>query len=331
MTTLILSFLAYAAIIFLAGVVLSYAADQIAEITGFGRLLIGSILLAGATSLPELTVDITAVRLGHVDLAAGDLIGSCLMNLLILAVLDLTTYSRGKMLSREAAAHALSATLSTVMLAVVALAILASGKLPNFELVGLAPATWVIIALYVLGVRVVFIDQRIAAAAAPQPQTSPHRIPVWRPFTMFALATVALVIVGPRLAETAGNLADASGLGKTFVGTTLVALTTSLPELVSSFVAIRMGAADLAVGNVFGSNAFNMLLFVVLDFLQPGSVYAAVSPTHVVTSLAVIIATSTAVMGQLYRVERRSPLIEPDAWLIILISMAALGIVYQSG
>ena len=74
-----------------------------------------------------------------------------------------------------------------------------------------------------------------------------------------------------------------------------------------------------------------MLLFVVLDFMHPGSVYASVSPTHVITSLAVIIATCAAVMGQLYRVERRRPFIEPDAWLVVLISCLALWIVYQAG
>lgn len=331
MTTLILLFFAYAVVIFIAGVILSHSADQIAEITGFGRLLIGSILLAGATSLPELTVDVTAVQLGHTDLAAGDLMGSCLMNLLILAILDLTTYSRGKMLSREAAAHALSATLSIAMVAIVSLAILANDKIPALEIGGLVLPTWMVVLIYVFGVRVVFIDQRIAAAAAPEGAEHPVKVPLWIPIAKFAAATVALILVGPRLAETAGKLAEVSGLGNTFVGTTLVALTTSLPELVSSLVAIRMKAFDLAIGNVFGSNAFNMLLFVVLDFMYPGSVYSAVSQAHVVTSLAVIVATSAAVMGQLYRVERRSPFIEPDAWLVILVSLAALGIVYQAG
>jgi len=84
-----LEFLALAAVIAPAGTFLAKSADQIAEITRLGRLLVGSVLLAAATSLPELTVDISAVRQGMPDLAVGDLFGSSLMNLLILAVLDL--------------------------------------------------------------------------------------------------------------------------------------------------------------------------------------------------------------------------------------------------
>ena len=89
--------------IVVAGTYLAKCADANAEITKFGRMLIGSVLLAGATSLPELTVDISAIRLGAPDLAIGDLLGSCLANLLILAVLDLIQRSTGGMLPRRAA------------------------------------------------------------------------------------------------------------------------------------------------------------------------------------------------------------------------------------
>ena len=82
-----LEFLALAMVVALAGTYLARSADQIAEITRLGRLLIGSVLLAAATSLPELTVDLSAVRQGMPDLAVGDLFGSSLMNLLILASL----------------------------------------------------------------------------------------------------------------------------------------------------------------------------------------------------------------------------------------------------
>ena len=88
-------FIVCAGIIILAGTFLTRYADAIAEITKLGRLVVGSVLLAGATSLPELTVDISAVRLGLADLAVGDLLGSSLMNLLILALLDLSHHSRG--------------------------------------------------------------------------------------------------------------------------------------------------------------------------------------------------------------------------------------------
>ena len=91
-----------------------------------------------------------------------------------------------------------------------------------------------------------------------------------------------------------------------------------------------MGAFDLAVGNIFGSNTFNMLLFVPLDALHNGSLFAAVSPSHLITCLAAILVTSIAIMGQLYQVEGRRRLIEPDAMLMLLMIFSALALIYRT-
>ena len=72
----------------------------------------------------------------------------------------------------------------------------------------------------------------------------------------FAVATLAIVVAAPILAVSAKKIAETTGIGTTFVGTSLVAVATSLPELVASLAAMRLGAFDLAVGNLFGSNAF---------------------------------------------------------------------------
>lgn len=144
----------------------------------------------------------------------------------------------------------------------------------------------------------------------------------------FVSCAVVIFFAGPQLAGAADELAARSGLGHTFVGTTLVAFSTSLPELVSMIAALRIGAVDLAIGNVFGSNAFNMLLLAILDFFQPGSLMAAVSPQHVVTCFGVMLATAIAVMGLLYQEDSRVRLIEPDAWLVLLIVGGVLALIY---
>ncbi len=328
MMGLAMQFLLLAAVVAGAGVVLARAADAIAEATGLGRLLVGSIGLAAATSLPELSVDVAAVRAGHADLAAGDLLGSSLMNLLILAGIDLCRRNGRKMLSREAASHALSATLAIAVTALTGIAILTVGKLPAVTIWGVGGWSWALLISYLLGARMLFIDQRISArlAAESVPERSGN---VGMPAAAFLIAAAALLIAGPRLAAVAADLAERSGLGGTFVGTTLVAVTTSLPELVASLAAVRLGAVDLAIGNVFGSNAFNMIMFVPLDAAYPGSLFAAVSPTHAVTAFAVIVATAITVLGQLYHAERRLALIEPDALLVILVIGGALALVFQ--
>jgi cation:H+ antiporter len=331
MTEAAAQFVLCAAVIVVAGTFLTRCADAIADLTGLGRLVIGSVLLAGATSLPELTVDISAVRMGLADLAVGDLLGSSLMNLLILAGLDLATGQRTKMLSKQGAAHALSGAVSVALTAYVGLALITAKAFEPFAVFGTSPAILGLVIAYALSVRLVYLDQRIALRTDAERGASEHAPPAmslkWA-LAGFGLCALVILVAGPFLAEAAGILAEKTGLGTTFVGTTLVALSTSLPELVATIVALRMGSVDLAVGNVFGSNAFNMILLAPLDVLHTGSLLAAVSTRHIVTCLAVVLATQVAVMGQLYQAESRVRFIDPDAWLVVTIVVGALGLVY---
>lgn len=331
MTAAILQFIAIAIVIVGAGTLLTQCADLIAERTGFGRLLVGSVLLAGATSLPELTVDISAVRSGWADLAAGDLLGSSLFNLMILALLDLTTVSRGRMLSRLAAGHALSGNFSAALTMLVGLCLMTRPISAAGEFLDVSYGLWLVLLGYFLGVRLVYFDQRFSAAQAEPALEEKARGGLLKPIAGFLVAAVIIVVVGPYLSDAAAKIADLSGLGKTFVGTTLVAFSTSLPELVASIVALRMGAHDLAIGNIFGSNAFNMILFVPLDLVHDGPLLNAVSTSHVVTCQATVLATMVAVLGQLYQVEKRKRLIEPDATLLLVILFGALWLIYKLG
>jgi cation:H+ antiporter len=266
------------------------------------------------------------------DLAVGDLLGSCLMNLLILAVLDLSHHARGKMFSRQGAAHALSGSVSAGLAALVALGILTAKPFEPHAVLGIAPAIMILTIAYLLGVRLVYLDQRVSirtaldVPGATLPGVPP--ISLARAIFSFAACAVAILLAGPYLAAAAGELAERTALGNSFVGTTLVAFCTSLPELVSMLAAVKMGAIDLAIGNAFGSNAFNMLLLLPLNIVHGPSLLADISPRHAITCIAAVLATQVAIMGQLYQSESRIRIIEPDAWLVILTVVGALALVY---
>ena len=332
---LIGQFLLLAGAVAVAGSLLAHSADKIAEATGLGRLLVGSLLLAAVTSLPELSVDIAAIRSGYVDLAAGDLFGSSLMNLLILAIVDISIRSGRKMLSREGAAHALSATLGIAITSLAGLAIVTADKLPAVTILGMSTWSWAILLSYLFGARMIFINQRISArlvseshlddSSVSQEISSP-KPSLLLPSVIFSTAAGVLCFAGPQLAHVAGALAEETGLSGTFIGTTLVAVTTSLPELVASLTAIRIGAIDLAIGN-----AFNIVLFAPLDFFHEGSVFLSMSSAHSVTAFTVVLATAIAALGQLYHGERRLPFIEPDAFLMLFVVLGGLFLIYSLG
>jgi cation:H+ antiporter len=199
------------------------------------------------------------------------------------------------------------------------------------ELFGISYGLWIVLAGYAMGIRLVYYDQRASAAQAEPALEERAHGGLLKPSLGFAVAAIIIVIAGPYLSEAAAKIADLSGLGKTFVGTTLVAFSTSLPELVASIVALRMGAHDLAIGNVFGSNAFNMILLAPLDLVHEGSLLNAVSTSHVVTCQATVLATMVVVLGQLYQVEKRKRLMEPDATLVLVILFGALWLIYELG
>lgn len=323
-------FLLCAGVIVVAGTFLTRCADALADLTGLGRLLVGSVLLAGATSLPELTVDISAIRMGAPDLAVGDLFGSSLANLLILAILDLMHSSRGQMLSRRAARHALSGSMSVALTATAGLTLLTAPAFGSQTFLGISPGLWILAVVYFGGIRIVYLDQRATAAeVAAEPSAVVSKpMSLTRATLGFIGAAAVILMVGPVMARAAEHVAAATGLGRSFVGTTMVALSTSLPEFVASIAAIRMRAFDLAIGNVFGSNSFNMLLLVPLDLVHSGSLMASVSAAHGVTCLASILATQTAILGQLYNVDQRFRFLDPDALLVIAIVLGGMGAVY---
>lgn len=331
----VLQFFLSALIIVFAGVYLTKFADKIADVTGWGKMFVGSLLLAGATSLPELMVDINAVKLDLPDLAVGDLLGSSLFNLLILATLDFAFPSafRRTAFSPVFLHHSLAAVMTIILTAIVGIGI-ASRLETSFMSVSLF--SWAVLVVYLYGLRLMYIEgnhqshleaETTALNASPSSDLSKHK-PILFAFLGYITSSLVIMAAAPYLVHAADELAKQSGLGHTFIGTTLLALATSLPELVSTLAAFRIGAPDLALGNIFGSNAFNMILFIPLDFMYAKALFSSVRSIHAVTALSVIAATGVAIMGQLYRKKERSRFTEPSSEIVVVVIVIFLILLY---
>lgn len=333
--TAVLTFSAAALVLIVAAVFLTRAADAIADGTGIGRVWIGALLLAGATSLPELVTDISSVRIGAADLAAGDLFGSSLANMFILALVDIAL-PRARILQRAAFDHVLVATLAIGLTALAALFVLARIE-GGWGWLGAAPL--VLLLIYAMGMRAVFHKgQQGRAVAAADPENvvevppPPVRKRLLRPILELVIAAGAILAAGPFAAQAAAEIAVLTGLGNTFVGTTLVGLSTSLPELVASVAAVRLGAIDLAVGNLFGSNAFNVVIFVALDAVEPSrGFFSTVSESHALSGMLAVVLMALALAALVYRAERRFALLPFDSLLIVVGYAASLTILRTWG
>lgn len=334
MVWFILKFLISALIIFSAGYLLTKFADKIAQLTGWGRLFVGGLLLAGATSLPEFMVDLHATQMGLPNLAIGDLLGSCLFNLLILALLDFTYPSKfkGTAFSPQFLHHSLAAVLTILLASILGIAILTPFY---FSLFGASIFSWTLLIVYLYGLRLIFLegsqDGTKNEPVKNEPiETEPKKMhSLFFAFSGYLFSAFVILFTAPFLVEAAEQLAKQTGLGQSFIGTTLVALTTSLPELVSTLVAFRMGAPDLALGNVFGSNAFNLLLVLPLDLLKPGPLFTEINKVHAITAFGIVTATGAAVMGQLYRKKRNSIITEPSSVAVVGVILIILILLFQ--
>jgi cation:H+ antiporter len=146
-----------------------------------------------------------------------------------------------------------------------------------------------------------------------------------RAVTLFVAAAAVLVTAASVLPGVAEQLAAATGLGHSFVGTLFVAATTSLPEVVVSMTAMRMGALDMAAANLFGSNLFNVAVLGVDDLLYlKGPMLASVSPAHLLASTGAIIMTAFAVIGLTFRAAHKRFRLSWDSVGIVGIYVAAV-------
>ncbi len=319
-----LVFFASAAVIVAAGARLSREGDEIAERSGLGRLWVGVVLVASATSLPEVFTTASAAVMGNPDLAAGDLFGACLSNMFTLGLIDLL--HRQRQVWRQAAfEHTLTAALAMVLVGLAGCFVLLK---VNATHAGVGLGSLLLFVLYVLGMRVVFRQEDMTRRAREQERVveavtetaeASRRLALHSALLRFGLAAGLLLVAAPLLAWSAGRIAEETGVGSTVIGTSLVAITTSLPELVTAMAAVRLGAYDLAVGNLYGSNAFNMAAFVFVDLaFGGGGIFAAVSSSHAVTALWAILMMNIGLMGIMYRAERRFALVEPDGLLMVV-------------
>ena len=323
------SFIISAALIVIAATQLAKYGDVIALRTRMGGMFIGVLLLAGATSLPEVLTTISSLSQGVPNLAAGNLFGSNLFNMFLLAILDLL-HRKDRILRKAALKHALTGSLTVFLIGLVVFFILADVEI-QVGWVGLDSIA--IMLVYVVGLQLIQRNQVhsaiVPSSQAEIPEGTP---PLWQGLLGFALAALGLVIVTPWMVRTSAEIAEITGLGTTFVGTTLVAVVTSLPELVTTIAAVKLGADDMAIGNLFGSNLFNMFALGLTDvFYLQGRFLGIIDPAFLLVGMLGLLMTGLGLIGNLARLERRVWFIELDALSLMLLYFAGLWLLYTKG
>jgi cation:H+ antiporter len=323
----ILGFAACAGVIIYSGTKLSFYGDKIADLTGMGKAWVGLILMASVTSLPELITGISAVAIvKEPDLAAGDIFGSCVFNLLILSVLDARI--KQPLFSQVKSSHIVAAIFGIILLTVAGMAIYLADEIPS--LLWMSSFTFILFGIYLVAVWGIFKYEHASLIESPpettKPQSPSHSADLKKAIGGYALN--ALIVIGaavflPYFGE---HIAAHTGLSNSFFGTLFLAAATSLPELVVSLAALRMVALDMAVGNLLGSNVFNIFILGIDDvFYKEGSLFKAISSTHLLSVFFTIIMTAVVGLGLLFKPKKKQVwLLSIDTFIILLLYLALM-------
>jgi cation:H+ antiporter len=288
----------------LAGPVLTRYADIIARLAGLSRSWIGLVLLATATSLPELFTGISAVAAADApNIAVGDALGSCVFNLAMLVLLD--ELSRKEPLYRSIdQGHVLSAGFGVILIGSAGAFLLLSQSPFSFQILHISVYTPLIVVLYLVAMRAAFVYER--RTKAPVRSEKESTVTLRMAVVRYLAAAAVVVAAGTWLPFIGRELADVMGWNTTFVGTLLIAAATSIPELVVTVSALRLGAVDMAIGNLLGSNLFDILVLAIDDIAySKGPLLSSASPANAITAFAAVIMSGIFIVALLYRPETR--------------------------
>ncbi len=303
-----LKFLLSVVIILFAGTKLARYGDAIAEKTGLGRIWIGLVLLAAITTMPELVTGVSSAALvGLPDLALGTLFGSCLFNLTILALLDIL-YHSAPILSHASLRHIASAGMGTLLIAIAAGSILAGERFSGLSLGWVGISSIIILIVYLVGARQMFRFERKHQLSPPQAAPSQYKeIPTRMVYLKFAMSAAVIIGAGIWLSFIGDEIAETTGWDASFVGSLFLAITTSMPELVVTVAALRLGAIDMAVADILGANMLDMVVITWADlFYTPGPILAMVSRAHLITAMVAVVMSSLVIVGLRFRQKRKT-------------------------
>jgi cation:H+ antiporter len=330
---LVIVFLAGVAATWMAGVVLSKSTDTLDARLGLGEELGGIILLAVAGSLPELAITVSAAAQGNLGLAAGNLIGGIAMQTMVLVICDAVA---GRARPLTFLVGALTPVLEGMLVVLVVSAVLMGSLLKPSTAIGgvVSPASLAIVAVWMAGVYVInrvrkdprwkvsmpgsqpgrHRRQRVHEAAHPYAQHSTGRVAA-----IFAGACVVTLVAGVALELSGNTLADRANVNGVIFGATVLAAATALPEISSGVAAVRLGDNALAIGDIFGGNAFQVCLFLLADLVAGRPVLPTAG--HLNSWLASLGVALTAVysMGVVGRPVRARARLGPDSILAIVV------------
>lgn len=322
-------FLAAAAVIGLSGIKAASFADRTADRTGLGEAITGTVFLGFITALPGLVASIEAARNGHGSLAVSNALGGIAVQTAMLAVADLA-YRRANL---EHAAASATNMMQAAMLILLLVLVIAGMSGPDVTVGHVHPLTPLLIVAAAVAVRLAYKTRTqpmwrpaITRETVPDVPEQSHQLEslgkLLAGLVFFAGVTA---LAGAVVAQSAGNISDATPIPQVVVGGLFMALATSLPELVTSVAAVRRGALTLAVSDIVGGNFFDVLFIAAADlFFLHGSIYHAdgIGPGEIFLASIAILLNTILLAGLIFRQESGPANIGTESLMMLIVYLS---------
>jgi cation:H+ antiporter len=311
-------FLGSAVVIWVAGVRLSDTTDVLAERLHLGSALGGLVLLAVATNLPEVAITVSAALSHQLDVAVGNILGGIAVQTVVLAALDAVGVRQRKPLTYQAASLVL--VLEGALVVAILLIVIAGTQLPATLLhARLTPDVVLIAVVWVVGLLLInrssstlpWADSGDAPDSQPERRgtrrtqkesAATHRgVSTARAAVVFTASAVATLVTGVTIERSGEEFFARLGLSGVLFGSTVLAVATSLPELSTGITSARMGDVQLAIGDIFGGNAFLPVLFLPASLLAGSAVLPAAGASDIYLTALGAVLTIVYMAGLIFR------------------------------
>jgi cation:H+ antiporter len=342
---LLLIFLAAAAVIWVAGIQLSDYTDVLAERLHLGAALGGLILLAVATNLPELAITVSAAASGDVEVAVGNILGGIAIQTVVLVAVDAFGVRQRRPLTYVAAS--LSLVLEAGLVIAVLAVVIAGTQLPaSVEKFRIEPGPLLALVVWVLGLRLISgpgnrlpwheggeapdsqPDKRGHSQQKTEKEKSVQGVSTARAVTVFGVAAVVTLVAGVLLERSGAQAFGNLGLTGILFGSTVLAAATSLPELSTGLAAARKNDSKLAIGDIFGGNAFLPVLFVLVPLISGEPVLPRAQASDVYLTAVGILLTVVYAVGLVFRPPRQFLRMGIDSLAVLLLyALAIVGLI----
>ena len=309
-------------------------ADNIAIQTGLGRTFIGIVLLATATSLPELATGINSVySLKSPDLAAGDVFGSNIFNLLIIVVLD--TYSGNRPFLSDIKSISWTLPVLTIIAILIAIIAMWSSNQININSGSVGLLSYAIFIFFILSMFITYNQSKNENQESDNNEEITNNKPSVKYSLLIYIISAAIIIISSIFLSMGGEkIAHIMKWQESFVGTQLLALSTSLPELATSLAALRLRAPELAITNLLGSNLFNTGIVLFLDdvFYTSKPIWLDLSQIHIFNAFIAILMTCTILITiQIKPKQKLLKFIGIESAILIILYLISTIYTFQSG